>query len=374
MTCGWSSSTSTRTPTRRRSRCWGGSPPAARTFSSSATRTSPSTRSAARRHQHPRVRPAGSAAPTVVPPVGSRWTPAVVPGPCLVAASRTRRGRIPLPGLRSRSPRPPRLKAAPVSARSAARSPCACSVPGPRGYGHRRPAPPGAPDRRHRWGSMAVLVRSTRAAGPLVRALADAGVPAETPSDEVPLARESTSRRSSPCSGWSSTRRAGTRSAPLALLTSPLGGADALQVRRLRHAVLHRGAGRRAARGGRGSCWRRSCRIPRRVAALPERLRTAPGRISLALRAGAGGRRRRPAGGGRALGGVGGQRLAAGVGGRVHRGWRVAVGDGAAAGSGVRAAARHADRQLDAMVALFEAAARFGDRLPGARRRSSSTS
>ena len=37
---------------------------------------------------------------------------------------------------------------------------------------------------------MAVLVRSTRLAGPLQRALADAGVPVETPADERPLIRE----------------------------------------------------------------------------------------------------------------------------------------------------------------------------------------
>ena len=40
------------------------------------------------------------------------------------------------------------------------------------------------------WRSMAVLVRSTRSAGPLQRALADAGVPVETPTDERPLVRE----------------------------------------------------------------------------------------------------------------------------------------------------------------------------------------
>ena len=40
------------------------------------------------------------------------------------------------------------------------------------------------------WSSMAVLVRSTRLAGPLQRALADAGVPVETPADERPLTRE----------------------------------------------------------------------------------------------------------------------------------------------------------------------------------------
>ena len=40
------------------------------------------------------------------------------------------------------------------------------------------------------WSSMAILVRSTRLAGPLQRALADAGVPVETPVDERPLIRE----------------------------------------------------------------------------------------------------------------------------------------------------------------------------------------
>ena len=100
------------------------------------------------------------------------------------------------------------------------------------------------------WSRMAVLVRSTRLAGPLQRALADAGVPVETPADERPLTREPV------LDPLLSLLHAGAGLRPLdedtavALLCSPLGGADALDLRRLRRALRER---ERAAGGSRRS-------------------------------------------------------------------------------------------------------------------------
>ena len=100
------------------------------------------------------------------------------------------------------------------------------------------------------WSSMAILLRSTRIAGALQRALADAGVPVETPADERPLVREPA------LDPLLTLLRVATGQCPLdedtavALLCSPLGGADALDVRRLRRA-LH--SAERAAGGTRRS-------------------------------------------------------------------------------------------------------------------------
>ncbi len=214
------------------------------------------------------------------------------------------------------------------------------------------------------WSSMAVLVRSTRLAGPLQRALADAGVPVETPADERPLTREPV------LDPLLTLLHAGAGLRPLdedtavALLCSPLGGADALDVRRLRRALRER---ERAAGGMRRSgellteCLRdpgmaKSLAVqanpaaeadddemvvaPQRIAALLGRVRSGielsetPEEVLWAVWSASRWREEL-------------ERL-------VHR-----------PGGATSALLRHADRQLDAVVALFEAAARFSDRLPG---------
>ncbi len=207
---------------------------------------------------------------------------------------------------------------------------------------------------------MAVLVRSTRLAGPLQRALADAGVPVETPADERPLTREPV------LDPLLSLLHAGAGLRPLdedtavALLCSPLGGADALDLRRLRRALRER---ERAAGGSRRSgellieCLRdpalaksldaqgdsadQMLAAPRRIAGLLARVRAAtdaaeaPEEVLWAVWSASRWREEL-------------ERL-------VRR-----------PGNAPPALLRHVDRQLDAVVALFEAAARFTDRLPAA--------
>ncbi|HSP38442.1 MAG TPA: ATP-dependent DNA helicase [Frankiaceae bacterium] len=292
-------------------------------------------------------------------------------GPELVRASRAVAARIPLPGLPvSVAEAHRRLRSAPAGDQAGSVRVRLFGSPA-----HEAAAVADLLRRAHlidglSWGSMAVLVRSTRSAGPLLRALSDAGVPVETPSDEVPLARESTLaplltllRLVIEPSRWD-------EESATALLTSPLGGADALQLRRLRHHLL---TNERAAGGTRrsGDLLGALLQDPAAVVQVPERLRVAPGRISrlherarVAADAGlpaedvlwavwSDSAWRRELEAASALGA-----------GSDWMGGGVVTG---ATGSGARAAARHADRQLDAMVALFEAAARFSDRLPGAR-------
>ena len=101
------------------------------------------------------------------------------------------------------------------------------------------------------WSSMAVLVRSTRLAGPLQRALADAGVPVETPADERPLTREPVLEPLLALLHAGAGLRPLDEDTAVALLCSPLGGADALDIRRLRRALARaRAGGGRTRRSG----------------------------------------------------------------------------------------------------------------------------
>ena len=273
-------------------------------------------------------------------------------GPALVAAARSLVSRVPLPGL----PRPAAVAHRALTALGPADSRVEVRLfPSP---AQEAAAVADLLRRAHllegmAWGQMAVLVRTTRAAAPLLRALADAGVPVETPVDEVPLAREPT------LAPLLTLLRGALEPQTLeaetldALLVSPLGGADALLLRQLRRAL------RDADRASGGN--RRSdellvelMRDQHQVALLPQRLRTAPEQLTRLLDA---------------------VRAAVTAGGSVEDAlwalwsvsrWRAelarAVSDPAAAPASVR----HAHRQLDAVVGLFEAAARFTDRLPGA--------
>jgi len=203
------------------------------------------------------------------------------------------------------------------------------------------------------WSEMAVLVRTTRLAAPLLRALADAGVPVETPIDEVPLAREPA------LTPLLTLLRAAVEPNRLdseavhGLLVSPLGGADALVVRQLRRTL--RDADRSA--GGQ----RRSdallvelLRDERQIALLPERVRSAPQRLAHML-----------AGVRRVLGRGGSVEDTLWAAWSASR-WRAELEHAVVDPAAPPAAVRHAHRQLDAIVGLFDAAARFTDRLPGA--------
>ncbi len=206
------------------------------------------------------------------------------------------------------------------------------------------------------WSSMAVLVRSTRLAGPLQRALADAGVPVETPVDERPLIREPALEPLLILLRVGARGRSLDEETAVQLLCSPLGGADALDVRRLRRA-LH--GAERAAGGSRRSgdllveCLQAASLDPMSAAGLPDDVAAAPRRITDLLQV---------VRDGVAAGHTPEQILWAVW--SASR-WREQLQDTVGRPGGVSPAQlRHADRQLDAVVAIFEAAARFSDRLP----------
>ena len=219
------------------------------------------------------------------------------------------------------------------------------------------------------WSDMAVLVRSTVRALPVLRrALLGAGVPVAAPREELPVARQGAVL---PMLG---VLRCAVQSAALdeetaaALLSSPLAGADPLALRRLRRELRRRELLAHGARtsGARTSGARTS------GAMLVDVLRTdgesAKGRHSMLD--GFDDRTAAPA-----------RRLASlltAAARAARRGdsaeevlWQVWQASGLArrwAATAARGgpAGVQADRDLDAVVALFDAAARYADRLPGA--------
>ena len=204
------------------------------------------------------------------------------------------------------------------------------------------------------WSRMAIIVRSLqRHHAGLRRALTQAGVPVTTGAEDTALATQPAV-------------------APLLLAAALRAGAGPFWTKRPRsRCCTRRWAGpTRSPSGGCGrgcarrrpawatavrpaSCWSTRCATRR----------AGPGRAALGPPGAARGRAdrdrprgRRPADGdrrGRAVGGLAGQRPGRAVGRRSAPG---------AAGAG-----RTADRDLDAVLVLFDAAARFTDRLPGAR-------
>lgn len=271
------------------------------------------------------------------------------------------------------------------------------------------------------WREMAVLVRSTERHLPaLRRALAVAGVPAAVAGDEVPLVAQPAVLpflRLLDCALWglrTDARRPEPgpdpldEEAALALLTSPLGGADALALRRLRQELrrLDLVAG---GEGGSAGLLVGLLRDARAAADRVGRDTAAAGRVQAAAEhaadataagdagpggGGRGGRAGRDAPGvAAAVAAVDRMVLAAagGTAGEPARrvGWLLATARATARGGGTaedvlwavwsasglgeewQRASRHggpsvaiADRDLDAMVALFDLTARFVDRLP----------
>jgi superfamily I DNA/RNA helicase/RecB family exonuclease len=199
------------------------------------------------------------------------------------------------------------------------------------------------------WSQMAVLVRSTVRSLPVLRrALLAAGVPLAVPREELPLARQP--------AVWPFLALLLAAVEPgrldedtaVALLGSPLAGADPLALRRLRRGLrrLAVAAGSEQSSGE----------------LLVAALRSADPVPGLEERAGAPLRRLVE------LIGIARAHAARGVeevlwqvwraSGLQHR-WSAAVARGGSTGA-------QADRDLDAVVALFDAAARYTDRLPGA--------
>ncbi len=228
------------------------------------------------------------------------------------------------------------------------------------------------------WSRMAVLARSARRALPaLRRALLAAGVPIAAPPDELPLARQPA------VVPLLMVLRYATRPAELdadaatALLTSPLGSADPLRMRRLRRGLLRlHAAGPTAVVPGPPAA---SAAPGQATPADAERIGSDPLLVE-ALRAAAAGHpdplAALPAHETAPLRRVGNLLAIAGDAARGGESaeevlWRVwqkcgldrRWSDASARGGPVGAAA---DRDLDAVLALFDAAARFADRLPGA--------
>lgn len=199
------------------------------------------------------------------------------------------------------------------------------------------------------WSEMAVLVRSTVQSLPVLRrALLAAGVPLAVPREELPLARQP--------AVWPflALLRAAVEPERLdedtavALLGSPLAGADPLALRRLRRGLrrLALAAGSEQSSGE----------------LLVAALRSSDPVVGLEERAGAPLRRLVE------LIGIARLHAARGVEELLWQVWRAsglqprwsaAVARGGSSGA-------QADRDLDAVVALFDAAARYTDRLPGA--------
>ncbi|RTL68140.1 MAG: ATP-dependent helicase [Pseudonocardiaceae bacterium] len=207
------------------------------------------------------------------------------------------------------------------------------------------------------WSEMAVLSRSTRRSLPaLRRALVASGVPIAAPPDELPLGRQPA------VVPLLMVLRAATRpesldaDAAAALLTSPLGSGDPMRMRRLRRGLLrlHAAAGDEITSSD-----------PLLVAALRAAVEgdvdplatlppseTAPLRRVGALLATAAATAREGHSVEEVLWRVWQQ---SGLGDR----WVESSGRGGPVGAA-------ADRDLDAVLALFDAAARYSDRLPGA--------
>ncbi len=196
------------------------------------------------------------------------------------------------------------------------------------------------------WSRMAVLVRSTASTlSVLRRALVTAGVPVAVAGEDVPLAEQPA------VSHLLSALRCVLRPAELTedvaeqLLLGPIGRADPLQLRRLRRELRTTGT------DGDGAPLAAAVGDLSGAAMLPPRVGRPVQRVATVLAAG----RDAVAANGSPEDVLWAVWDAAGLAGR----WAVASGGGGAAGAA-------ADRDLDAVIELFDAAARFTDRLPAA--------
>ena len=203
------------------------------------------------------------------------------------------------------------------------------------------------------WSQMAVLVRSTALSGPpLRRALAAAGVPVALPPDELPLAGHPAVRpllRLVECAVRP--ERLTDEGVAHELLVSPFGGADVLTLRRLRRALRQL----ELAAGG----VRASDALLVEVLQDPRDLAMVPGPVAAPAREVA--RLLDVAQAAAAEPGATAETVlwAVWAASGLSRRWQSLAVRGGTTGT-------NADRDLDGVVALFEAVARFVDRLPGA--------
>ncbi|MGY1804782.1 ATP-dependent helicase [Blastococcus sp. SYSU D00922] len=208
------------------------------------------------------------------------------------------------------------------------------------------------------WSQMAVVVRTSVALGPLRRALASAGVPVAVSTDDLPLAGQpavapllTALDALLPAPGSDGAAVGLDEPAAEALLASPLGGATVLDLRRLRRAVRIALVKQGVDPAERGAPLALALGDDTLIDALPDHVAAPARRVAAVLSAG---------------------RLAL-----AHDGtaedvlWAMWQASGLAtkwarssAAGGPSGAV--ADRDLDAVVALFDAAAGFVDRLPSA--------
>ncbi|WP_028923602.1 ATP-dependent helicase [Pseudonocardia acaciae] len=213
------------------------------------------------------------------------------------------------------------------------------------------------------WSRMAVLVRSTNRSLPVLRrALLAAGVPMAVPADELPLSRQPAVLPLLLLLRSAARPEEIDADAAVALLSSPLGAADPLRLRRLRRGLLRLHAAGGAAAdetddedGGSDELLVAALRagadgetdpLPTLPAADTAPLRRVAELLGLARSSGAEGASAEEV---------------------LWRVWQASglAGRWAAASARLGPAGAQADRDLDAVVALFDAAARYTDRLPG---------
>ena len=200
------------------------------------------------------------------------------------------------------------------------------------------------------WESMAVLVRSTSALPLLRRALSGAGVPVVVRLEEVRLAEQPPVKALVEVLAVATDQHPVDAELAVTLLTGPLGGADSIELRRLRQELR---AGELATGGGRASAELlvEALHRPSVLASVHPPAARAATRLADLLdvaRAAAGTR------------GATAEDVLWAVWNRsgLARRWaQTALTGGPAAAA--------AERDLDAVVALFESVARFVDRLPG---------
>jgi superfamily I DNA/RNA helicase/RecB family exonuclease len=207
------------------------------------------------------------------------------------------------------------------------------------------------------WGRMAVVVRSTRSAGALRRALVAAGVPVAVPLAEVPVRDEAAVRPIRLVLGCALDPGALTAEVAVDLLTGPLGATDAVALRRLRQALRAEeiaGGGTRAS----DELLVDALADPARFGSLEPGVAAGARRVARVLAA-AREAALDPDGEPRADATAETVLWAIWEAAGLAEAWRRTALAGGAAGA-------RADRDLDAVVALFDAAARHVDRLPHA--------
>lgn len=200
------------------------------------------------------------------------------------------------------------------------------------------------------WDAMAVLVRTAAALPVLRRGLAAAGVPVTVRLEEVPLVEQPPVRAMLDVLEFAVGRRPLTAELAFTLVTGPFGGADPLALRRLRQQLRARELASGGVRAS-GELLVEALQQPDVMADLDPRAVAPAARVARLLAAA-----RESAG---RVGATAEDVLWAiwsrsGLAGRWSR--------DALAGGPAGAAA---DRDLDAVVALFDAVARYVDRLPG---------